>query len=348
MSRVIDIADRRIGPGHDVFVIAEIAQAHDGSLGNAHAYVDAVADAGADAIKFQTHIAEAESTPDEPWRVKFSKQDATRFEYWQRMEFTEDQWHGLAAHAKERGIVFLSSAFSFEAVELLERVGMPAWKLGSGEISNLPMIRQMAATGKPLLISSGMSHWDELDAAVRCAEGAGADVAVFQCTTSYPVEPARWGLNVIGDMKARYSGPVGYSDHSATVAAGLGAVALGADLLEVHVVFSKHCFGPDTSSSLTIDELRALKEGATALRTAVQHPVDKDAMADSLGDLHNIFTKSVVARHDLSEGTVLGAGDLSLKKPGTGIPAARWDDVVGKTLRRNVKKNGQIQEQDLG
>ena len=148
-------------------IIGEIAQTHDGSLGTAHAYIDAVANAGADAIKFQTHIAAAESTPGEPWRVKFSRQDATRFEYWRRMEFSQEQWHGLAAHARERGLLFLSSAFSPEAVDLLERVGVPGWKVGAGEVSNLPLLEKMARTGKPVILSSGMSDWAELDAAVQ-------------------------------------------------------------------------------------------------------------------------------------------------------------------------------------
>ena len=160
-------------------VIGEIAQTHDGSLGTAHAYIDAIANAGADAVKFQTHIAAAESTPGEPWRVKFSRQDATRFDYWKRMEFTEAQWHGLAEHAAERGLIFLSSAFSFEAVDLLERVGVPAWKVGAGETSNLPLLEKMARTGKPVILSSGMSDWAELDAAVNCVREHGAPVAVL-------------------------------------------------------------------------------------------------------------------------------------------------------------------------
>ena len=159
--------------GSRCWLIAEVAQAHDGSLGTAHAYVDAVAKAGADAVKFQTHIANAESTEREPWRVKFSLQDGSRRDYWKRMEFSEPQWFELLQHAKERGLEFLSSAFSLEAVDLLERIGVPAWKVGAGEISNLPMIERMARTGKPVLLSSGMSRWSEMDAAVetvrRCA-----------------------------------------------------------------------------------------------------------------------------------------------------------------------------------
>src|SRR5215212_12279353 len=134
-------------------IIGEVAQAHDGSLGTAHAYIDAAARAGADAIKFQTHIAAAESTPGEPFRVKFSRQDASRYDYWKRMEFSEAHWAGLVQHAAEKGLVFLSSPFSMQAVELLERLGVPAWKVGAGEVSNLPMLERLAASGKPVILS---------------------------------------------------------------------------------------------------------------------------------------------------------------------------------------------------
>jgi len=143
----------------ECLVIAEIAQAHDGSLGAAHAYIDAVARTGADAIKFQTHIAQAESLPTEPWRVRFSLQDASRYDYWRRMEFTEEQWVGLALHAQERGLTFLSSPFSFRAAALLAKIGVPAWKVGAGEITNIPFLEMLARTGKPVLLSSGFASW---------------------------------------------------------------------------------------------------------------------------------------------------------------------------------------------
>ncbi len=161
------IGDRRVGPGEPCFIIAEVAQAHDGSLGAAHAYIDMAAQCGADAVKFQTHFAAEESTPAEPWRIQFSRQDGTRYEYWRRMEFDEAQWTGLAEHAAEAGIVFLSSAFSAKAVDLLTRLGMPAWKIASGEVSNHALLAQMVSTKKPILLSSGMSSWAELDAAVN-------------------------------------------------------------------------------------------------------------------------------------------------------------------------------------
>jgi N,N'-diacetyllegionaminate synthase len=143
--------------GEGCLVVAEVAQSHDGSLGLAHAFVDAIADAGADAVKFQTHIAAAESTPAEPWRVKFSRQDATRYDYWKRMEFSEEAWKGLKEHADARGLWFLSSPFSEEAAALLDRVGVAAWKVASGETSNLPLLERLVADGRPVLLSTASS-----------------------------------------------------------------------------------------------------------------------------------------------------------------------------------------------
>ena len=150
-------------------MVGEVAQAHDGSLAHAHALIDAIADAGADAVKFQTHIAAAESSPEEPWRVEFSRQDATRYDYWRRMEFSEPQWQGLADHAASRELAFLSSPFSVEAVDLLARVGVAAWKVASGEVANLPLLERMSGTPRPFIFSTGMSRLAETDAAVARA-----------------------------------------------------------------------------------------------------------------------------------------------------------------------------------
>lgn len=328
-------------------IVAEIAQTHDGSLGAAHAYIDAVANAGADAIKFQTHIAAAESTPGEPWRVKFSQQDATRYDYWKRMEFTEEQWRGLAEHANERGLIFLSSAFSPEAVELLERVGVPAWKVGAGEVSNLPLLAKMARTGKPMILSSGMSDWTELDAAVNCVRENGASVAVLQCTTAYPCPPEKLGLNVIAELRERYKCPVGLSDHSGAIYAGLAAVTLGAKMIEVHVAFSRECFGPDVIASITTPELKQLVEGVRFIERALAAPVDKRAMAEEMTELRRVFGKSIVAARDLNAGERIAAEDIAFKKPGSGIPAASLNEVINRRLKRAVAANTLISEDDL-
>ena len=160
-------------------VIGEVAMSHDGSLGLAHAFIDAIAAAGADAVKFQTHIAAEESTPSEPFRVKFSRQDATRYDYWKRMEFTEEQWRGLAAHCAERHVLFISSPFSLAAVDLLQRVGQPLWKIASGEVSNVQLLDHVLDTGSPVVLSTGMSPLAETDAAVARVKARGSKVGVL-------------------------------------------------------------------------------------------------------------------------------------------------------------------------
>jgi len=341
-----ELAGRPVGPGAPVLVIGEVGQAHDGSLGLAHAFVDAIAAAGAHAIKFQTHIAQAESTPSEPFRVAFSHQDATRYAYWERMEFSEEQWRGLAAHAHERGLVFLSSPFSLEAVELLERVGVPGWKVGSGEVSNRGLLDRMAATGLPILLSSGMSPLAELDAAVETVAGR-SPLAVLQCTSEYPSPPEHVGLNVIGRLAERYDVPVGLSDHSGTIYPSLAAVVLGASVLEVHVTLSREMFGPDVPASITPGELRQLVDGVDFVERALASPVDKDALAAELAPLRDLFTKSLVFARPLEAGIVLEPDHLMLKKPGTGLPAERLDEVVGRTLRRDVAADELVSEDAL-
>ena len=347
MANNLKIGDQIVGAGKPCLIIAEVAQAHDGSLGTAHAFIDAIAGAGADAVKFQTHIAAAESTPDEPWRVKFSPQDATRFDYWKRMEFTEEQWNGLKRHADECGLIFLSSPFSFEAVDLLTRVGVAAWKVPSGETANIPMLDQMTATGLPVILSTGMSPMDEIDTAVERIRSRGAQLAVLQCTTDYPCPPEKVGLNLIAEFRERYGCSVGLSDHSGTIYPGLAAATLGIEMLEVHVTFSREMFGPDVPASITTDELGRLVEGIRFIEKMNTHPVNKEDMARDLKPLRDMFTKSVVAKKNLKAGTVMKKEDLTLKKPGTGLPAARLPELVGRQLKRAVAADTIISEEDL-
>ena len=328
-------------------IIGEVAQAHDGSLGMAHAFVDAIANGGADAVKFQTHIAAAESTPGEPWRVKFSPQDTTRYNYWKRMEFTEEQWRGLKRHADERGLLFLSSPFSVEAVELLTRVGVAAWKVASGEVSTTPMFERMAETGLPFLLSTGMSPLREIDAAVERVQSRSLPLVVLQCTSAYPCPPEKVGLNLIPFFRQRYGCAVGLSDHSGTIYPGLAAVTSGIEVLEVHVTLSREMFGPDVPASVTTAELRQLVEGVRFIERMLANPVDKDAMAEELAPLRDLFTKSIVARVGLPAGTMLLKEHLTVKKPGTGIPAHRLEELVGQRLRRDVAKDELLQEDDL-
>lgn len=328
-------------------IVGEIAQAHDGSLGMAHAYIDAIADAGANAVKFQTHIAEAESTLDEPWRVKFSQQDITRYDYWKRMGFTEEQWLGLKLHADDRQLLFLSSPFSIEAVDLLSRVGVAAWKIASGEVSNLPMLERMIQTGLPFLLSTGMSPLSEIDRAVEHIQAHHLSVTVMQCTTAYPCPPEQIGLNMLPFFRERYQCFVGLSDHSGTIYPGLAAIVLGCKVVEVHVTLSREMFGPDVRASITTIELRQLVEGIRFIEQMIDHPVNKDSMATEMEPLRHLFTKSVVLRTTLPAGTTLCEEHLTAKKPGTGIPAHRLSQLIGRRLRQTVQADELLREEWL-
>ena len=337
---------RKFSKGH-CLIVGEVAQAHDGSLGMAHAFIDAIADAGADAVKFQTHIAAAESSPGEPWRIQFSSQDATRYDYWKRMEFTEEQWQGLKHHADERSLIFLSSPFSLEAVQLLQRVGVPAWKVASGEVGNIQLLQALIQTRLPIFLSTGMSPLAEIDAAVALLKSSNVPLAVLQCTSEYPSAPERIGLNLLEFFRNRYSCPVGLSDHSGTIYPGLAAAALGAELLEVHVTLSREMFGPDVSVSVTSAELQQLVEGIRFIERIMANGVDKDAMALKMMPLRDMFTKSVFARVELPAGTILREEHLTAKKPGTGIPAARLPQLIGASLKRSVKGGEMLLEKDV-
>jgi len=330
------------------YIIAEIGQAHDGSLGILHSYIDAVAETGVDAIKFQTHIAEAESSMAEPFRINFSYEDATRFDYWKRMSFTKEQWQGIKKHCEDKGLEFLSSPFSQAAVDLLEDLKIEKYKIGSGEVTNFLMLEKIARTGKPIILSSGMCSFEELDAAVKFIEQFGNELSILQCTTSYPTPAERIGLNVIGEMKTRYPNHrIGLSEHTANIATGIAAVALGAEVLEFHAIFDRRIFGPDASSSLTIDEVTELVRSIRFLEKAMQHPIDKNDLSPYLG-LKKIFEKTLAVNKDLPEGHEMTFNDLEAKKPAQqGISANDFKSVIGKKLSAAKSKYDFLKKEDL-
>lgn len=330
-----------------ILTIAEIGQAHDGSLGMAHAYIDAVAGTGCSAIKFQTHVAEAESSKYEPFRVKFSKQDKSRFDYWKRMEFSLEQWKALKEHCDEVGLEFMSSPFSNAAVDILEEVGVKRYKIGSGEVNNFVLLEKVAATGKPVIISSGMSSYDELDKTVAFLKSRNVTYSILQCTTAYPTSPEQFGLNVIKELKERYQVPVGFSDHSSSIEACIAATTLGAEILEFHVVFDKEMFGPDAKASLTMNETKKMINAIHRIKTALVNPIDKNSN-ESFSNLKQIFEKSLAVNKDLPAGHILRFSDLETKKPkGYGILASQYEDVIGKALNKEMKQWDFLNEDDL-
>ena len=328
-------------------IIAEIAQAHDGSLGFAHSFIEALADTGIHAVKFQTHIAEAESSIYEPFRINFSYQDKSRMDYWKRMEFSSDEWMGLKKHCHELGLEFISSPFSLAAVDLLEAIGVERYKIGSGEVTNLLLLEKISSTGKPIILSSGMSSLTELDTAFNFLDKKGIDVSILQCTTSYPTIPKEWGLNMIMELKKRYSTTIGFSDHSGNIYACLAAAALGAEIFEFHVKFHSKMFGPDTKSALNIEEIKVLTKGISEIQESLANPVDKKDVKKYMA-LKDMFEKSLAVNKNLEKGHIINIEDLETKKPkNKGLNASDYHYIIGKKLKVNKTRWDFLQKEDL-
>ena len=337
------MAQHRV-PGR-VCVIAEVGSVHDGSFGNARCLVDVAAKCGADVVKFQTHIAEAETLRDAPMPPYFKGEP--RYEYFQRTAFSHSQWRELKSRCDERGIEFLSSPFSIEAVELLEQIGVTRYKIPSGEVTNLPLLDVVAQTGKPVLLSSGMSSWVELDAAVNTILRHHDKLTVLQCTSEYPCPYEQVGLNVMLEMRERYHLPVGLSDHTLTNYAVFAAVTLGASVVEKHLTFSRRMYGSDAPHSLEPAEFAEMVQGVRAIETMLASPVDKNAIAARLRGMKETFEKSVVSLVDIPVGAIITREMVGVKKPGTGIPAARLGEIIGRRACRTIPKDSLLSDDDL-
>lgn len=324
-------------------IIAEAGSVHDGSFGNACALIDMAAAAGADVVKFQTHIAAAETLRDAPMPSYFKGEP--RYEYFERTGFSFEQWRKLKERCHERGVLFLSSPFSEQAVDLLERVGVDLYKVPSGEVTNTFLMERLAATGKPVVLSSGMSDWSELDRAVDILKSSPR-LIVLQCSSAYPCPPEWVGLNVLGEMAKRYNVEIGLSDHTSDCAAAFAAAALGATVVEKHVTFSKLMYGSDARHSMEPEDFAAFCRGLNDIWTMLDSPVDKNDLS-SYREMKTVFEKSLVAGSDLPAGHVIGRGDLAAKKPGKGIPVGEYRDVLGRRLAKGVSRDHIISFSDL-
>ena len=327
-----------------VFIIAEVGSTHDGSFGNAQAAVTAVSDCAADAAKFQTHMPDAETIRDAPAPAYFTQEP--RYDYFQRTGFTKEQWIALKAFCEEKQLTFMSSPFSAEAVALLDEIGMELWKIPSGEVTNLPYLELIAQTGKPVILSSGMSSYAELDEAVNTVLKHHDRLTVLQCTTEYPCPPEHVGLNVMLEMKERYGLPVGLSDHTLSNSAALAAVALGASVVEKHFTLSRRLYGSDAVHSAEPDQFAELVRGVREIEDMLAAKVDKDDLS-RLSDLKRIFEKSVVSLMDIRAGMLIEERMIGVKKPGTGIPARRYTAVVGSRAVRDIKADSVLVESDV-
>lgn len=315
-----------------VFIIAEIGSTHDGSIGIAKNSIKVAAECGVDAVKFQTHIAEYESIPNAPNPPLFKEE--SRIDYFKRTTFSVEGWKELKHCAEKHNVTFLSSVFSHQSVDLLEEVEVECYKIPSGEVTNIPLIEYVARTDKPVLLSSGMSSWRELNEAVDTLRKWTDRITILQCSSIYPCRYEEVGLNIIGEMRKKYLLPVGLSDHTLTNYASFAAVALGVTVIEKHFTLSKNLYGSDAAHSVDPNGFMDLVEGVRAIESIMSHNVDKDNI-ERYAETKLIYEKSIVATKNISVGETLTKAMLTLKKPGTGLPARFLERIIGiKTIKK--------------
>jgi len=323
-----------------ILTVAEIGPNHDGKLEEAIKLVDAALNSGATAVKFQAHIAEAESLRTAPPPPYFDTE--TPFDFFKRTSFNAEQWLELREYVDGK-CAFICSPFSIEAVDLMEEIEVDAYKIASGEVTNTPLLQYIAKKNRPVYLSSGMSNWNELDAAVTILQNT--DLTIMQCSSEYPCPYERVGLNLIGELKRRYGKKVGLSDHTLTTYTAIAAVVLGVTVIEKHFTLTNEGAGPDFAFSLTPDKFKDLVEGVRAVEKALI-PVDKwDVSRYEV--MKNIFQKSVTSLKPIPVGVVVTRDDLALRKPGDGLPPEYLDEIIGKTAKRFISPDSVIYAEDI-
>jgi N-acetylneuraminate synthase len=321
----------------NVYVIAEIGMNHNGSFPLAVRLIKAAQKAGAAAVKFQMHISEEETLKNAPRPPFFKNED--RYKFFQRTAFSLNQWRNLKKTAKSLKLDFIVSPFSIKAAKILKAIGLDAYKIASGEVNNLPLLEYINTTKLPVILSTGMSSWPEINRAVTTLKHLKV---IMQCSSKYPLPAEAVGLNIIGEMAKKYKKPViGFSDHTLSNASSIAALVMGARVFEKHFTLSKKAYGPDARFSLEPAELRSYIDGLKFVSAALAKPIDKNALKP-YGIMKQVFEKSIVASRPLPPGAVLKMTDLAFKKPGDGLKADQYKKLIGKKLTKNLIKDQKI------
>jgi len=333
------IDGRPIGPGHPTYIIAEAGVNHNGNVGLAQMLIDAAVHAGADAVKFQTFTAKALASEDAPkadYQLKSTDPRESQVDMLRRLEIAPQAFRTLAQYCKERSITFLSTPFDSDSVELLVALNVPAFKVASGEITNHLLLRRIGATGRPAIISSGMSTMAEVERAVRVTRDAGCPaVSLLHCLSNYPADPAEVNLNAMHTMRDAFSVPVGFSDHTMGSEISIAAVALGASIIEKHLTLDRNMEGPDHAASLEPVELRSMISSIRNVEAALGSGI-KEPAASELGT-RNVARRSLVLRRDIRKGGIISADDLDAKRPAGGIGPDLLDRVIGKMAANDMR-----------
>lgn len=346
----IDIAGRKVGPGHPCFIIAEAGVNHNGSLEMARQLVKVAAQTGADAVKFQTFKAERLVTPDAPkadYQLQMTNATGSQYDMLRRLELSPEVHYELMTYCREKGILFMSTPFDEKSADLLNDLGVPAFKIGSGEVTNWPFLAHVARKGKPIVLSTGMSYLSEVDEAVRVIRDVGCDrLVLLHCVSSYPADPANVNLRAMQTMAMAFGVPVGYSDHTPGVEVALAAVALGACVIEKHFTLDRNLPGPDHRASLEPDELAALVQGVRTVEAALGHGRKEPAASEA--NTAAVARRSLVAARDIPAGTMLTEEMIAIKRPGVGLPPALRGYLVGRTVRVDIQVGSLITFRMLG
>src|SRR5882672_6905884 len=340
-SKSITIGGREIGAGRPCFVIAEAGINHNGDVKIAAELVEAAAAAGADAIKFQTHLPEHEMLKGGATAAYVGE---SLFDLLTRTALSPEGHVAMRDLAARKGIAFMSTPFSREAADYLESIGVPAFKTGSGELTNIPLQRHIARKGKTMIVSTGMSTPDEIDATVRALREENARFALMHCTSTYPTPFEHVQLGCIAALQAKYGVPVGFSDHTLGTAISLAAVASGANIFEKHFTASRSLPGPDQQGSMEPKELASLVKDIRAIEQSLGAT---KKIQPGEQDVRNMALHSVVSIRAVAAGATITAADVWAKRPGTGIPARQLNDVVGKVAKRAIAKDKLISWDDL-
>ncbi len=339
------IAHRQIGPAHPPLVIAEIGINHGGDLAVAKEMVRLAALSGCEMVKHQTHIVEDEMT-DEAKQIFPPNADVSIWEVMEQCALGREDEAELKRYAESLGMIWISTPFSRAACDFLETLDVPAYKIGSGEADNLPLIRHIASKGKPVIMSTGMQSIKTLQASVVILDAAGIEYALLECTNLYPSPPEIVSLQGVTELRKAFpKAVVGFSDHSIGPEMALASVALGACILERHYTDTRYRKGPDIINSMDPAELRFLIDRSREIHTALNNPKERTGPEE---DVYRFARASVVADRDLPEGHVIAEADIWARRPGSGeIPGYDFDKVVGKTLTRAVTRNEQLRWSDL-
>lgn len=334
----ITIGHKRIGPHEPVFIIAEAGVNHNGDAEMARQLADIASEAGADAVKFQTFRSDQVATPSAPkadYQLRATDAGQSQQEMLKALELSHEDHISLRDHCQNKGLIFLSTPFDEGSADFLDELGVPAFKISSGEITNVPFLQHVAGKGKPVILSTGMSWLSEVDEAVRTLQAAGAkDLMLMHCVSKYPADPAEANLKAIQTMECAFQLPVGFSDHTTGTDVALAAVALGARVLEKHFTLDRNLPGPDHRASLEPHEFKSLVAGVRMVEQAIGH----GRKEPSAGELETaaVARRSLVTACEIEPNTVLTKKMVAIKRPGTGMPPFMLSYIVGRTVKTRL------------